>query len=42
VQVVKLKGNIKTTVAGSVEFMVCNDNKCLPPSEVPFKIAVGG
>lgn len=42
VQVVKLKGNIKTTVAGSVEFMVCNDSKCLPPSEVPFKIAVGG
>ncbi len=41
VQVVKLKKNIKTTVAGSVEFMVCDDKECLPPSEVPFKIALG-
>lgn len=28
------------TVAGSLEFMVCNDQKCLPPSEVEFKIPV--
>jgi Disulphide bond corrector protein DsbC len=42
VQLVKLKGNIKTTVAGSVEFMVCDDSKCLPPSEVQFKVNVGG
>jgi len=41
VQVVKLKKNVKTTVAGSVEFMVCDDKECLPPSEVPFKIALG-
>lgn len=41
VQVVKLKRNVKTTVAGTVEFMVCDDKECLPPSEVPFKIAVG-
>ena len=42
IQVVKLKGNIKTNVAGSVEFMVCNDSQCLPPSTVNFKINVGG
>lgn len=42
VQLVKLKGSIKTTVAGSVEFMVCDDSKCLPPSEVQFKVNVGG
>ncbi len=42
VQLVKLKGNIKTNVGGSVEFMVCNDTRCLPPSTVDFKVNVGG
>ena len=42
VQTVKLKGNVKTNVGGSVEFMVCNDNRCLPPSTVEFKVNVGG
>ncbi|MGB4775591.1 MAG: cytochrome c biogenesis protein CcdA [Daejeonella sp.] len=30
----------KITVKGSLEFMVCNDEKCLPPTEIDFKIAV--
>ena len=42
VQVVKLKGNVKTNVAGKVEFLVCNDRECLPPSEVEFKVNIGG
>jgi thiol:disulfide interchange protein DsbD len=42
VQKVKTKTNAKTNVNGKVEFMVCNDDLCLPPSEVTFKIAVGG
>jgi hypothetical protein len=42
VQVIKLKGNVKTSLAGKVEFVVCNDSQCLPPSEVEFKVAVGG
>jgi hypothetical protein len=42
VQVVKLKSNAKTNLSGKVEFMVCNDEKCLPPSEVSFSITVGG
>jgi DsbC/DsbD-like thiol-disulfide interchange protein len=42
VQTVKLKGNVKTNVAGKVEFMVCNDKMCLPPSDLEFKVAVGG
>jgi hypothetical protein len=42
IQVVKLKGNIKTNVAGKVEFMVCNESQCLPPSTVDFKVNVGG
>jgi thiol:disulfide interchange protein DsbD len=42
VQVVKIKGSAKTNLAGKVEFMVCNDEKCLPPSEVNFSVNVGG
>ena len=30
----------KTTVSGVLEFMVCNDEKCLPPTEVEFTIPV--
>jgi thiol:disulfide interchange protein DsbD len=42
VQVIKLKGKVKTSLSGKVEFIVCNDQECLPPSEVEFKIAAGG
>lgn len=41
VQVVKVKGSAKTNLAGKVEFMVCNDEKCLPPSEVAFSVNLG-
>jgi hypothetical protein len=27
-------------VKGKVEFMVCNDRKCLPPDEVAFTVQV--
>lgn len=30
----------ETTISGTLEFMVCNDERCLPPSEVEFKIPV--
>ncbi|MBB2150141.1 protein-disulfide reductase DsbD N-terminal domain-containing protein [Pedobacter gandavensis] len=37
----KIKLNKPTaTVKGKVEFMVCNDSKCLPPEEVSFSISV--
>lgn len=42
VQKVKTKSNAKTNVNGKVEFMVCNDDLCLPPSEIIFKIPIGG
>ena len=42
VQVVKLKANVKTNLAGKVEFMVCDEKKCLPPSNVDIKVNVGG
>lgn len=28
------------TIKGKVEFMVCNDSKCLPPTEVEFSVQV--
>lgn len=39
-QRIKLTGNKGTTVKGEVEFMVCDDTRCLPPSYVDlvFKI----
>lgn len=42
VQVVRLKANVKTSLAGKVEFMVCNDKQCLPPSEVEINVNIGG
>jgi len=42
VQKVKVKGTAKTSVAGKVEFMVCNDKQCLPPTSVDFSVNVGG
>ncbi len=42
VQIVKLKSNVKTSLAGKVEFMVCNDRQCLPPSDVDIKVNIGG
>jgi thiol:disulfide interchange protein DsbD len=42
VQVVNAKTKAKTSLNGKIDFMVCDDELCLPPSEVPFKIAIGG
>ena len=40
VQLVKLKGNVKTNFSGAVEYQTCNDNRCLPPKTVNFNIAL--
>jgi hypothetical protein len=40
VQVVKLKGKVKTLVNGLLEFMVCDDKKCLPPKTVEFSVSL--
>ncbi len=42
VQKIKVRSSAATVVKGIVNFMVCNDSKCLPPRDVPFSIAVGG
>ena len=38
VQLVKLKSPVKTTVSGTIEFMVCDDTQCLPPATEKFSI----
>ena len=40
IQMVKLKANAKTNVSGTVRFQTCNDEKCLPPKNVTFNIAL--
>ena len=39
-QKVKLKSAKAITVKGKLEFMVCNDHKCLPPDEIAFTVPV--
>lgn len=38
VQTITIKNNVKTAVAGQVEFMVCDDKQCLPPDVAKFSI----
>lgn len=40
VQTVTVKGNVKTSAAGTVKFMVCNDHECLPPKRINFSVAL--
>lgn len=39
VQLVKLKRGSKK-IAGTIEYMVCNDVRCLPPKQIEFKIKI--
>ncbi len=39
-QRIKLKKAGATTVKGKVEFMTCNDRKCLPPDEAEFTVSL--
>ncbi len=40
VQVIKLKGNVKTNFSGNVEFQTCDDQKCLPPKKINYSVAI--
>lgn len=40
VQKIEVKGQAKTSLSGSVEFMTCNDRECLPPTTQKFSIAL--
>ena len=39
-QNVLVKVNIKTSIKGRVEFMVCDNQQCLPPKTVEFSISL--
>lgn len=40
-QKIKLKSPKVTAVKGQLEYMTCNDHKCLPPEDVDFDIPLG-
>lgn len=37
-QLVKVKGNVSTTLSGTVDYMICNDHECLPPAKQTFSV----
>ena len=39
-QTVKLKAAVKTHATGTMEYLVCNDTRCLPPKKLPFDITL--
>lgn len=38
VQLVTVKANVKTNITGSIEFMACTEERCLPPETVSFSL----
>ena len=40
VQVVTVKGKIKTNISGEVESMICNDRTCMPPTSEKFNVSL--
>jgi len=40
IQTIILKVASKTKISGEVEYMTCNDEKCLPPVKLPFEIDI--
>jgi thiol:disulfide interchange protein DsbD len=39
---VNVKGNAKTNLATTVEYMVCDDHQCLPPADTELNVKLGG
>jgi hypothetical protein len=40
VQVVKLKANAKTNIQGSVKYMACTKEQCMPPATIKFSVTL--
>lgn len=40
VQKIQLKTKVKTNISGTVEYMVCNNQQCMPPKKEAFSIAI--
>lgn len=39
-QTIELKAKVKTALTGTVEYQVCDDEKCLPPKKIPFTVSL--
>jgi len=39
-QIIKLKGAVKTTFSGTVDYMLCNEKECTPPVKKNFDITL--
>jgi DsbC/DsbD-like thiol-disulfide interchange protein len=42
VQTVKLKAKVKTNITGTVVYMACTNDRCLPPASKTFSLQIGG
>jgi thiol:disulfide interchange protein DsbD len=40
IQAVTLKVTTKTKLTGTIEYMVCNDERCLPPTKQSFEVDI--
>jgi thiol:disulfide interchange protein DsbD len=40
IQNFSIKGALKTNISGTVEYMICDDNQCLPPTKKSFDIKI--
>jgi thiol:disulfide interchange protein DsbD len=40
VQTIKLKSDAKTNVQGSIEYMACTNQQCLPPATIQFSVSL--
>ncbi len=39
-QPLKVRGNVKTNIAVTVEYMTCDDSQCLPPTKKTFNVSL--
>ena len=40
VQTIQLKASAKTSISGTVTYMVCSEEQCLPPTTKPFRLTI--
>jgi len=40
IQAIALKVNTKTKLTGTIEYMVCNEERCLPPTKQSFEVDI--
>lgn len=40
VQRIKMKAKVKTSLSGEIEYMLCDNEKCMPPATTRFVVAI--